>query len=135
MYVVVQHRVSDPVAFRAIGAEALSDLPAGLRLHQSLPDAGGTSCVCLWEADSVEAVRCFLEPRVGAVSVNEYLAVDVAAAVGLPGGTFTLEQVVSPRGSTAAEPGERRAPLDVVVVEVPDAAPEQSVDVPRPRLE
>jgi|GEM_PF-578100 len=135
MFVVVQHRVSDPAAFQTLGAQALAELPAGLRVHQSLPGVGSTSCVCVWEAESVEAVRDFLEARLGGASVNEYFAVDAAAAIGLPPATFTMEQVVRPRGPRSPQPADRRAPLDVVVVEIPDAPPPGRVDAPLPQPE
>ena len=40
--------------------------------------------MCLWEAESVEKVKQFVEPLTSACSKNEYLTVAAASAVGLP---------------------------------------------------
>jgi hypothetical protein len=83
MYVIVEHRVSDPATFFSIAQQA--KLPAELKLHQVIPSEDGSRCVCLWEADSPRAVQDFIEPAIGHVSKNEYFAVDAAHAVGIPG--------------------------------------------------
>ena len=85
MFVVVQHTISDPATFWATAERSVATLPAGVRLMQVLPNAGGTRSVCLWQGDSVETVRRVIEETVGHVSTNEYFAVDEKSAVGLPG--------------------------------------------------
>ena len=85
MYIVVEHQISDPGAFWSAAAAAAPHLPAGVSLHQTLPNAEGTRAVCLWEADSVDTVRNLIEPLAGTLSRNEYFAVDIGKAQGLPG--------------------------------------------------
>ena len=82
MYVVVEHRISDPGTFFSIAQQA--KIPDDMKLHQVIPSEDGSRCVCLWEADSPRAVQEFIEPAVGHVSNNEYFAVDAAHAVGIP---------------------------------------------------
>ena len=48
------------------------------------PNADGTRAVCLWEADSVEAVQSLFDGTVDDVSRNEYYEVDAQNAKGLP---------------------------------------------------
>jgi hypothetical protein len=84
MYVVVKHSVSDPAKFWSVAQEAAASLPPGVRIHSTLPNREGSTAVCLWEADSVEAVRSLIEPTVGDVSQNEYYEVDSQKAMGLP---------------------------------------------------
>src|SRR5687768_15856886 len=84
MYVVVQHKISDPATFWSMAKETLSSMPEGLQLHQSLPNADGSQCVCLWSADSVESVQDFIESGVGHISSNDYYAVETQNALGLP---------------------------------------------------
>jgi hypothetical protein len=82
MYVVVQHTVTEPTIFWN-GADP-NNLPPQVKLHHSFPTPDGTRAVCIWEADSVDAVRDFLEPLLGRVSRNEYFAVENRDGVARP---------------------------------------------------
>ena len=74
MYVVVQHTISDPAAFwNAADPRTLSP---EVKLHHTFPTPDGTRAVCIWEAQTVDAVRNLLEPLVGRVSRNEYFPVE-----------------------------------------------------------
>jgi hypothetical protein len=75
MYVMVQHTISDPATFWN-SADPTSNLPPKLKLHHTFPTVDGTRAVCIWEADSVEAVRDFLEPLFGKASWNDYFTVE-----------------------------------------------------------
>lgn len=46
--------------------------------------ASGTRSICLWKADTVNAVRDVIEPAVGEFSKNEYFEVSTDNAIGLP---------------------------------------------------
>jgi hypothetical protein len=84
MYVGVIHRISDPEAFEAAEQKALqAGLPEGVSLpvHAATPDH--TTGVCIWEGESVEAVRELVESVVGEHSENEYFELEVD---GLPAG-------------------------------------------------
>ncbi len=83
MYVIAIHAVSDPKTFWA-AAEGL-ELPEGTTLHSAIPNEDGTRAVCVWQSDSVETVRDFVEDNVGKVSKNEYFPVNEQNAMGLPG--------------------------------------------------
>ena len=85
MFIVAKHRISDPAQFWGLAQTA--QLPAGVTLHTSFPNAGGTEAVCLWEADSVDTVRQLIDGLAGSISQNEFFAVDVENAVGLPTST------------------------------------------------
>ncbi|MGH7578998.1 MAG: hypothetical protein ACREM9_02420 [Gemmatimonadales bacterium] len=74
MYIVVQHSISDPATFWN-SADPRTISPT-LKLHHTFPTPDGTRAVCVWEAESVEAVRASLEPLIGGVSRNEYFAVE-----------------------------------------------------------
>jgi hypothetical protein len=74
MYVLVQHTISDPAAFwNAADPRTLSP---EVKLHHTFPTPDGTRAVCIWEVQSVDAVRNLLEPLVGRVSRNEYFPVE-----------------------------------------------------------
>jgi hypothetical protein len=74
MYVMVQHTISEPAVFW--NAADPTTFPAEVKLHHTFPTPDGTRAVCIWEADSVDAVRNVLEPVIGTVSRNEYFPVE-----------------------------------------------------------
>jgi hypothetical protein len=75
MFVLVQHTISEPAAFWN-AADPRNNLPPKVKLHHTFPTPDGTRAVCIWEADSVKAVRDYLEPLVSKVSRNEYFTVE-----------------------------------------------------------
>lgn len=95
MYVVVQHRITAPAAFQTVGEEPHPDRPAHWRLLHALPSRDGLLCTCLWDADSVEALRDFTDRTYAGVSVNDYYEVDEQTAMGLTPPQFTLLQIVA----------------------------------------
>ena len=72
MYVGVHHHISDPEGFRTAEQRALdAGLPEGLSLpiHATTPDY--TTVICIWEGESVEAVKKLVESVGGEDSGNE----------------------------------------------------------------
>jgi hypothetical protein len=74
MYVMVQHTVSEPALFW--NSADPRNLPSQVKLHHTFPTPDGTRAVCIWEADSVAALKDFLEPMLGKASRNEYFQVE-----------------------------------------------------------
>ena len=83
MYIVVEHKISNPKKFWDIAKEI--KLPADLKIHSTLPNSDGTKAVCIWEGKEVNAVKNAVEGAVGQFSKNEYFSVETKNAVGLPG--------------------------------------------------
>ncbi|MDT7550938.1 MAG: hypothetical protein QOE84_3332 [Actinomycetota bacterium] len=82
MFVGVLHHISDPEGFEAAEAKALEQgLPANIALpiHASTPDH--RTGICIWEGESVNAVRELVESVVGAFSINDYFQLDVEGLV------------------------------------------------------
>jgi hypothetical protein len=84
MYIVVQHSISDPANFLRSAEEANKKLPATLKLHHVFSAPNGTKAVCVWEGDSITAVKDFLEPALGKFGRNEYYEVPNKEGVVLP---------------------------------------------------
>ena len=83
MHVGVIHHIWDPERFEAAEQRALeAGLPEGISLpiHAATPDH--TTGMCIWEGESVEAVRELVESVVGEYSENEYF--EMAKVEGLP---------------------------------------------------
>jgi hypothetical protein len=83
MFVIVEHTITNPDAFFALaarGAEALS----GIRGLQFFPNIDKDRAVCLLQANSIEALKSFLEPLSAHSSRNIYYEVDSTKAMGLP---------------------------------------------------
>ena len=72
MYVVVNHEITDASKFWAVAESVTSGLPAGLKVLHTFPSVDGRKAVCVWEAESVEAVRAFLDPATADMARNEY---------------------------------------------------------------
>ena len=78
MYVGVIHHISDPERFEEAEERALeAGLPEGfsLPIHAATPDH--TTAICIWEGESVEAVKDLVESVVGEYSENEYFEMEV----------------------------------------------------------
>jgi hypothetical protein len=80
MYIVAQHRIKDPDRFWATSPQ----VPGAPRLEASYRSHDGTKGVCLWEADSIDDLRDFIDTLVEDASENTYFEVDTSLAVGLP---------------------------------------------------
>jgi hypothetical protein len=80
MYVISIHSVSDPDAFW--GGQL--DLPEGTELPIVAPSSDGTRGVCVFKSDSVDTVRNLVDGAAGAISKNEFHAVNEGNAQGLP---------------------------------------------------
>jgi hypothetical protein len=82
MYVSIIHRISDPQRFEEAEERALEEgLPEGLSLPIHAANSDHTTVICIWEGESVEAVKDYVESVVGEYSENEYHAMEVE---GLP---------------------------------------------------
>jgi hypothetical protein len=80
MYVIAIHSVSDPDTFWSAHLE----LPEGTELAVVAPSSEGTRGVCLFKSDSVDTVRNLVDGAAGAISSNEYHALNESKAHGLP---------------------------------------------------
>jgi hypothetical protein len=78
MFVTVIHRIHDPKGFEAAEQKALE---GGLPPHVSLPIHASTRDhrlgICIWEGESVAAVREVVEAVVGPYAENEYAEMEV----------------------------------------------------------
>ena len=84
MYILVQHTISDPATAWPRAQAGLASLPAHLKLHLSIPTPDGTTAVCVWEADSIAAVKAYLDPTLGPAAQNTYSEVFNKEGVALP---------------------------------------------------
>jgi hypothetical protein len=83
MKVGVIHRISDPETAQSSG-QALFEPHEGVRLLQFCPSQDFSAATCIWEAESVDAVRELVDPTLGDASEQTYFAVANEQAVGLP---------------------------------------------------
>ena len=86
MYVGVMHRIKDPDAMmeRGKGLGDPANAPPGVVGHQFCPSTDLSVATCLWEGDSVEAVRDYIDGTLGDSSENSYFEVSTERAMGLP---------------------------------------------------
>lgn len=85
MFIIANHNIQDPDAFWSIIKKAGPEMiPSQLKLHAMFPSTNPMRSVCLWEADSVDAVDRFLQETFGNASKNEVYEVNQEIAIGLP---------------------------------------------------
>ncbi len=78
MYVGVIHHISDPERFEEAEQRALEEgLPEGLSLPIHAATSDHSTVICIWEGESVEAVKDLVESVVGEYSENEYYEMEV----------------------------------------------------------
>lgn len=83
MKVGVIHRISDPEAAQSKG-QSLFEPHEGVQLLQFCPGQDFSVATCLWEAESIDAVRDLVDPTLGDTSEQTYFPVASEQAVGLP---------------------------------------------------
>lgn len=78
MFVTVIHRIHDPEGFQAAEEKAME---AGLPSQVALPIHAATDNhdlgICIWEGESVAAIREVVEGAVGPYAKNEYFEMHV----------------------------------------------------------
>ena len=85
MNVVVQHRITDQEKFASMDAgEVAGGGPPGVQLQQFFASKDASMAFCLWDADSVDNLRNYLDPATAGVAENSYFEIDAETAVGLP---------------------------------------------------
>lgn len=84
MFVSVIHRISKPDDFAERGEELTSAAPPEVKPLQFFPSTDGSKAVCLWEADSIEAARDYIDGTLGDASAQDYFAIEERYATGLP---------------------------------------------------
>ena len=82
MHIVAIHNVSDPEQFWSAAQEL--DIPSEMTLHSTLPNEDGSRAICVWEAESKDAVSSFVDEAAGDTARNEYFEVNAENAQGLP---------------------------------------------------
>jgi hypothetical protein len=95
MHVVIRHYVSDSMKWDRSTKNIMSmieqhRLPTGFKPLEFLPSVDGRNADCVWEAQSLSALRTFLE-RETAGARNEYFELNAEAAIGLPKGEELVE--------------------------------------------
>ena len=90
MYVSVHHTITDPQKWDQTTRNIMAmteqgRLPQGLKGLMYLPAQNGRKADCVWEANSLDALKNFLERETKAAAQNEYIEIKADAAFGLPG--------------------------------------------------
>jgi hypothetical protein len=100
VYVVVQHQIKNKQTAFSRGEKLIKNegAPAGVRGLQFYPSTDGSAITCLWEADSVEDVKEYVDSALGDSSENTCYEVDAEQAfaerpLGLPASAAIGAQV------------------------------------------
>jgi DNA polymerase/3'-5' exonuclease PolX len=91
MIVAIHHNITDARKWEEITSQIgpmieQGRLPEGVKALCYLPALDGRKADCVWEANSVEELKRFLEPLTSPAARNEYFQVNADQAMGLPVG-------------------------------------------------
>lgn len=81
MFIAIQHEITDPELFWHQASTAFANPPAGMRLHTAFVNEQENLCQCMWEAESIDQLREYLETELTDSSVNTYYEVDPDRAI------------------------------------------------------
>ena len=85
MHVVVHHRVIDRERFLATDPQDIAaGAPPGAKARQFLPARDASGADCLWESESLDAIRDYLDRATRGICQNTYFEVASESALGLP---------------------------------------------------
>jgi hypothetical protein len=86
MFIVVHHTITNAETAFARGQNLLAGngAPGGVRVREFYPSRDKADVVCLWEGNSLDEVRNYVDATLGDASENSYFEVDTEIARGLP---------------------------------------------------
>ena len=89
MHIAVHHLITNSQKWEQASKHIMElseqgKLPPGLKGLMYLPAMDGHKADCLWEADSLEALKRFMDRETGNGAKNDYFQIDDASAFGLP---------------------------------------------------
>jgi hypothetical protein len=86
MFIAVHHTITDPETAFARGQNLLAGngAPPSVRVREFYPSRDKADVFCLWEGESLEEVRDYVDSTLGDSSRNVYFEVDADIARGLP---------------------------------------------------
>ena len=86
MFIIVEHTIRDAALAFARGQNLLEgrDAPTGVQVRKFYPSTDQSAVICLWEGNSVDEVRDYVDATLGDSSENVYFEVDARQALGLP---------------------------------------------------
>ena len=101
MFVKIHHQILDARLWEESSHNVMAILeagrqPKGLKALMYLPSVDGRQADCLWEADTMQNLKSFVEGQTANAAKNDYFQVNVDAAVGLPGHEQPQAQKESP---------------------------------------
>jgi hypothetical protein len=89
MLIGIHHAINDATKWEQ-GKQSLMSkmqagtLPAGMKPVFVVPAKDQKVTFCLWEANSLDTVKKFIDRELGAAARNDYFEVDTKNAIGLP---------------------------------------------------
>jgi hypothetical protein len=89
MHAVIHHTINDSAKWDQTTQRIMSmieqqRLPKTLTPLQYLPSADGRKAVCVWETDSLNTLREFMDRETTGAARNDYFELKVEKAIGLP---------------------------------------------------
>lgn len=89
MRIGIHHTINDAQKWEqtmksVMGKIQEGTLPAGVKPVLAVPATSRKIMFCVWDADSIDTLKKFIDGESGAAARNEYFEVDNKSAMGLP---------------------------------------------------
>jgi hypothetical protein len=96
MHIGIIHNINDAQKWEKTTQSVMNKvqggaLPAGLKAVCFFPATNQKMTFCLWEADSIDTVKKFIDRESGTSARNEYFEVDTKKAMGLPEAAIAIK--------------------------------------------
>jgi len=91
MHTVIHHTINDSEKWNQATQKIMSmmeqqTLPKGFKPLEYLPSTDGRKAVCVWETDSLDGLKLFMDQATAGVARNDYFEINVENSIGLPKG-------------------------------------------------
>jgi hypothetical protein len=83
-FCVWHHDVRDWDRFNSMGDDIEKQAPQGFKSIAYYPNREHNAAVCVWQADSLQNLRQYLDQRCSGLCANDYYQIDEQYAIGLP---------------------------------------------------
>ena len=89
MQVGIHHTINDAQKWEQTKQSVMSKiqggtLPPGVKPVLYIPGTNHKVTFCVWEADSIDSVRKFIDRESGTAARNDYFEIDTKNVIGLP---------------------------------------------------
>ncbi|HIF9313223.1 TPA: hypothetical protein ACX6Q1_001509 [Photobacterium damselae] len=81
MFIATELQMAEHTSLESYAKNLSCDLPSGIQLHAQILDPISGHCRCIWEVDSIESLRQYIEPTANSSAKCRYFEIDPIRAI------------------------------------------------------